>query len=274
MRDGRTGSDRLPKALANWARQECSYVLCPRGHWVELYFGEPVAALPLKIGRGGGDWAEAQARDERAIGRGRQGNEGRAAITRPITVSSATATLAPRLAMLPATSSAHGSRRPGWPARDSASSVVDAATIIPSTESGVSMAIHPGCPHCAGDQGQERHTCSSRPPDPRVRPPGHRWPSSTNSPVMAGMYVTGDSLRRYQPPCGPLPRMPAWRGWASPRVGHRRALLGALTAAGRSRGPDRSAISDRLRPAVRLFIRDGRHRNPGARTAVPPFPIA
>jgi hypothetical protein len=32
------------------------------------------------------------------------------------------------------------------PARESASSVVDAATIIPSTDSGVSAATHPGWP--------------------------------------------------------------------------------------------------------------------------------
>ena len=73
-------------------------------------------------------------------------NDGHAAITRPIRVGSATATLAARLAMLPATSSAHGSIPPRCPDRDSASSVVDAATIIPSTENGVRVATQPGCP--------------------------------------------------------------------------------------------------------------------------------
>jgi hypothetical protein len=47
---------------------------------------------------------------------------------------------------VPATSSAHGSVPPLRPDRESASDVVDAATIIPSTESGVSAATQPGCP--------------------------------------------------------------------------------------------------------------------------------
>ncbi len=46
--------------------------------------------------------------------------------------------------MLPATSSAQGSLPPRPPDRESASSVVDAATIIPSTDNGVSTATHPG----------------------------------------------------------------------------------------------------------------------------------
>ena len=66
-------------------------------------------------------------------------NDGHAAITRTVTVGSATATFAARLATLPATSSAQGSRPPRPPDRDSASSVVDAATIIPSTDRGVSQ---------------------------------------------------------------------------------------------------------------------------------------
>jgi hypothetical protein len=73
-------------------------------------------------------------------------NEGQAAITRPVRDGSATATLAARLATLPATSSVHGSVAPRRPAIDSASSVADAATIISSTDSGVSDATHPGCP--------------------------------------------------------------------------------------------------------------------------------
>ncbi len=71
-------------------------------------------------------------------------NDGQAAIMRPITVGSATATLAARLAALPTTSSAHGSNSPFWPARESASRVVEAATIVPSTDGGVSAATHPG----------------------------------------------------------------------------------------------------------------------------------
>jgi hypothetical protein len=73
-------------------------------------------------------------------------NDGHAAITRPVTVGSATATFAARLAALPATKRAHGGNPPRSPPRESASSVVDAATIIPSTDNGVSAATHPGCP--------------------------------------------------------------------------------------------------------------------------------
>jgi hypothetical protein len=66
--------------------------------------------------------------------------DGQAAISRPAAVGWATATLAARLAALPTTRSAHGGTPPRSPARESASKVVDAATIIPSTESGVSAA--------------------------------------------------------------------------------------------------------------------------------------
>jgi len=72
-------------------------------------------------------------------------NDGLAAITRPVIVGSATATLAARLAALP-TTSAQGIKPPRPPLRESASSVVDAATIMPSTDSGVSAATHPGWP--------------------------------------------------------------------------------------------------------------------------------
>jgi hypothetical protein len=75
----------------------------------------------------------------------RGGYPGHASITRPISVDSATATLAARLAMLPVTSSAHGSAPLLRPDREPASNVVDAATIIPSTDSGVSAATRPGC---------------------------------------------------------------------------------------------------------------------------------
>jgi hypothetical protein len=61
-----------------------------------------------------------------------------------VAVGSATATFAARLAALPTTSSAHGSTPPRWPARESASNVVDAVTIMPSTDSGVNAATHPG----------------------------------------------------------------------------------------------------------------------------------
>jgi hypothetical protein len=46
--------------------------------------------------------------------------------------------------MLPATSNAHGNALPLLPDRDSASKVADAATIIPSTDNGVSASYAPG----------------------------------------------------------------------------------------------------------------------------------
>jgi hypothetical protein len=49
-----------------------------------------------------------------------------------------------RLATLPITSNAQGSTPPRPPDRDSDSNEVDAATIIPSTASGVSAATQPG----------------------------------------------------------------------------------------------------------------------------------
>ncbi len=73
-------------------------------------------------------------------------NDGQAAITRPIAVGSAAVTFAARLATLPTNSNPHGSSPPRLPDRDSASSVVDAATIIPSTDNGVKAATHPGWP--------------------------------------------------------------------------------------------------------------------------------
>jgi len=72
--------------------------------------------------------------------------DGQAAITRPAAVGCVTATLAARLAALPTTRSIPGSTPPRSPARESASKVVEAATIIPSTDSGVSAATQPGCP--------------------------------------------------------------------------------------------------------------------------------
>jgi hypothetical protein len=75
--------------------------------------------------------------------------DGHAEITRPISVGSAAAT---RLARLPATNSAHGSTPPFRPDRESASKVVDAATIIPST-----------------DKGRERRDSA------RLPVPGHRY---------------------------------------------------------------------------------------------------
>jgi hypothetical protein len=73
-------------------------------------------------------------------------NEGHAAISLPVIVGWATATLAAKLAMLPTASNAQGRTPPRPPERDSASSVVDAATIMPSTDRGVSAATQPGWP--------------------------------------------------------------------------------------------------------------------------------
>jgi hypothetical protein len=109
-------------------------------------------------------------------------NDGQAAITRPVIVGSATATFAARLAALPATSSAHGRKPPRLPARKSASSVVDAATIIPSTDIRRQGATHPRLliqldqqvdvqvQHRRGDQCQDPHAPDSCPPDPPIRP--------------------------------------------------------------------------------------------------------
>ena len=115
-------------------------------------------------------------------------NDGHAAITRPVAVGSATATFAARLATLPAARSPHGRNPPRPPPRESASSVVDAATIIPSTDSGVSAAtqprlsvqlheqVHVQIEHSPGDQRQHPDAPDGRPPDPPIRPPGHRRP--------------------------------------------------------------------------------------------------
>ena len=62
---------------------------------------------------------------------------------RPGLLSEAMATT---LATLPATSSVRGNNPLRRPVRESASSVVDAVTIIPPTENGVSAATQPGCP--------------------------------------------------------------------------------------------------------------------------------
>src|SRR5215467_5112223 len=115
-----------------------------------------------------------------------------AAMTRPVTVGSATATFAARLATLPVTSSAHGSGPYRPPDRESASKAVEAATIIPSTDSGVSAAtpprlamlgdqlVHVQVGDCARDHRQQRHTAGGRPSD---RPPAHDRPPIANSPV-------------------------------------------------------------------------------------------
>jgi hypothetical protein len=51
-----------------------------------------------------------------------------------------------------------------------------------------------GLGHRARDQRQQRHASGRRPPDPAIRPPAHRCPPRTSSPVIAGMYVAGESL--------------------------------------------------------------------------------
>ncbi len=61
-------------------------------------------------------------------------------MTGPVRVGSVTAMLAARLAALPTTRSAHGRAPPRPSERESASSVIDAATTVPSTENGVSAA--------------------------------------------------------------------------------------------------------------------------------------
>lgn len=85
-------------------------------------------------------------------------NDGHAAVTRPVILGSATATLAARLAALPTTSSAHGSNPLRPPTRESAGGIVDTAT-IPSTDNGVSAA-HP--PRLAAQLHQQVHISGTR----------------------------------------------------------------------------------------------------------------
>ena len=54
--------------------------------------------------------------------------------------------------------------------------------------------VHVDVGHRARDKRQQRHASGRGPPDPAVPPPGHRCPPRTSSPVIAGMYVPGDSL--------------------------------------------------------------------------------
>jgi hypothetical protein len=77
---------------------------------------------------------------------------------------------------------------------------VEAATIIPSTENGVSAATHPGCPCeatsiciCRYETVAAINASSATqpgrcPPDPSIRA-GHRWPSSANSAYRASNVV-------------------------------------------------------------------------------------
>ena len=127
-------------------------------------------------------------------------------MTRPIRDGSATATLAARLAMLPATSSAHGSAAaaPTSPrlgeqrGRRGHDHPIDRQRRERRDPPGLPVQrnepVHVKVGHRARDQRQQRHTSGRRPPDPDVRPPGHRGPPRTSSPVIAGMYVPADSL--------------------------------------------------------------------------------
>jgi hypothetical protein len=109
-----------------------------------------------------------------------------AAITRPVTVGSATATLTARLAALPATSSAQGRKPPRLPDRESASGVArrPRSSRPPKRESAppptpVDHMTPPACAY-AGRRPSPRsapatsHT-SRRTPDPPVRLAGHHF---------------------------------------------------------------------------------------------------
>jgi hypothetical protein len=72
---------------------------------------------------------------------------GHPAINRPMAEGSATAMLAARLAALPMMSSIHGSRPLRLPCRESRSSDIDEAAIMPSTETGGSAAAHEVSPY-------------------------------------------------------------------------------------------------------------------------------
>ena len=73
-------------------------------------------------------------------------NDGHAAIYRPVIEGSATATFAARLAKCRSPLAPTAAHHPRLPDLESASSVVDAATIMPSTDNGVSAATQPGWP--------------------------------------------------------------------------------------------------------------------------------
>jgi hypothetical protein len=87
------------------------------------------------------------------------------------------------------------------PTENRASSVVDAATIIPSTDSGVRAATQPGCPcnspaqvhmkvrDCASDQRQQSNASDRCPPDPPVRAGGHDWLPTGNSPMSTHWFL-------------------------------------------------------------------------------------
>jgi hypothetical protein len=81
-----------------------------------------------------------------------------------MTVGSATATLAARLAALPTTSSAHGRNPPRL-------------TVQLHEQVHVQVRDRPG------DQRHHPYAPDRRPPDPSVRPARHRAPPSANSPV-------------------------------------------------------------------------------------------
>jgi hypothetical protein len=98
-----------------------------------------------------------------------------------------------RLATLPTTSRHRGNAPPRRADRESASKVVDAATIIPSTDKGVSAATHPRLAmerdervhvqvgNCARDQRRQRHAPGRRPLDPAVRAHAHDRLPTANS---------------------------------------------------------------------------------------------
>src|SRR3954471_3115723 len=72
---------------------------------------------------------------------------GHPAISLPIAVGSATATLAARLAALPMISSTQGSRPLRLPWREANSRDIDEAAIIPSTKIGSSAPVHDVSPY-------------------------------------------------------------------------------------------------------------------------------
>jgi hypothetical protein len=79
----------------------------------------------------------------------RSANAGQPAITRPTRSAPAAATLAARLAAVPAASAAHGSQPEDHPVRRSASRTREATISMPSTDSGKVWACHPVSPWAA-----------------------------------------------------------------------------------------------------------------------------
>jgi hypothetical protein len=149
------------------------------------------------------------------------------------------------------------------PTENRARSVVDAATIIPSTDSGVRAATQPGCPCNSTSPGayegrrlcqrsaQQSNASDRCSPDPPVRAGGHDRLPTGNSPVSTHWFLGAHTPRTRVTSCA-----------------HRRAVICVIEARqprgtarpGRSRsrptsGPQREANEFRVRWRLDRWIR-------------------